>query len=358
METAREPRNYWIDIARLIMAVFVVGIHCTLTASYAASGSQPFDALNASLFRMAVPFFLVCTGYFVMKKTIESNDRSGFLRSALKHAILYLLWTAIYLPIIIYQQYVQAGVSFGAFSLSFVQRFFFSGSIELLWYLSGSALGLVLSWLVLKLKFPLWLRLLLGVAFFAIGTFGDAYFGVLTPSISSIYQGYFKIFLTTLNGLFFSFLFLQLGGAIVSLKAQHPEAFSRKGLIISLSVNILSLVLLFVEGYLLTTYSAPRDTNFLWATVIVAPSLLYFLLTLPVKETSNKVVGYLGPLSALVYLVQVYCLALNKLISEHVSIFANEFVKFPVVLLLSIGIGCLILALAKTKVFRWVKALY
>jgi surface polysaccharide O-acyltransferase-like enzyme len=358
MEKAKEPRNYWIDIARLIMAICVVAIHCTLSANFSSASVQPFSALNASLFRVAVPFFVLVSGYFAGSKYLSEGNRGVFLKASLKQLLLYLVWTVIYLPIIIYQQYVQASVSFGSFVLSFVQRFFFSGSIEILWYLAGCSFALFLTWVLIRMKSPLWLNLALGVLLFVIGAFGDMYFGLIPSSIASIYGGYFKVFLTTLNGVFFSFLLIQIGLALAVIHQRHPDLFSKKGLWISLAVNVVSLAILFVEAYFVATYSTPRDTNFLFSAPLVAGTLLFFLLCLPTSNRSSTVLSSLAPLSGLVYLLQVYCLALNKLLSDKVSIFANEWVKFPVVVCLCMVFGVLILLLGRVKWLRWTRKLY
>jgi hypothetical protein len=42
----KRERNYWIDLGRLLMAFFVVGIHATRKASWAASINEPLTALN------------------------------------------------------------------------------------------------------------------------------------------------------------------------------------------------------------------------------------------------------------------------------------------------------------------------
>jgi len=90
-----------IDVVKFMMALIVVAIHTNAFSDYPSiSNSTIFKFLCS----VAVPYFFVSIGYFVSKKkNILNISYTSSLRLTLTKMVkLYILWTAIYMPLTIY----------------------------------------------------------------------------------------------------------------------------------------------------------------------------------------------------------------------------------------------------------------
>lgn len=76
--------NQLIDIFKLIFALCVVAIHTNLFG-----GVKYGYILKCNIYRLAVPFFFICSGYFLADKVIKSNYNVGkFIK---KNLVVYLI---------------------------------------------------------------------------------------------------------------------------------------------------------------------------------------------------------------------------------------------------------------------------
>ena len=342
-------RNLWVDLFKIVAAFFVVGIHCASSFGF-DRGDQPVSILNASLFRVAVPFFLFVSAYFVSKK----GQPIAYLKLSLRYAILYLVWTVIYLPIIVYQQFVPLAPAYHEGILPFIQRFLCSGSVTILWYLLGCSVGFALSGLARYLRIPMAIRLAISFAFFLVGAYGDSYYGILGAGLQSVYNAYFQWGQTTLNGLFFCWFFIELAAAFERLWSTHVA--TKPKLISCLVVLLLSIGMLALESCLLCLFSMPRDMNFLFSTFLVVPSLFALCLVLP--SIGVKLPISLGAISSFVYLLQLYGLALYKIVFSNVAFMQNSIIKWIVVSILLLLAAALLSWLVGKIKKPWVKWLY
>ena len=157
-----------IDTLKLIMSFVVVAMH-----------THPFENLceKPVLFAMieecAVPFFFICSGFFIGQKIVfEQNfeiKRKLVERSLRNFLNLYAIWTLVYFPITIYYfVYISTG------SISSKIAIFFRGLLLtgqqynswILWYLLSAIYSLIfIRFFVIKKSFE---KLPLFVAFFII----------------------------------------------------------------------------------------------------------------------------------------------------------------------------------------------
>ena len=141
----RQKKTYGaIDNFRLAAALLIVAIHTGPLDSF----SPAADFLVTYCFgRIAVPFFLMVTGFFVLAPYQRTVSRSmagresacgkvwKFLR---KTALLYAAATVLYFPIKIYSG--QLSHSFGGW----MKEIFLDGTFYHLWYLPAVLLGCLL----------------------------------------------------------------------------------------------------------------------------------------------------------------------------------------------------------------------
>lgn len=187
-----------LDLFRPAAALLVLAIHTSPLASF-SSDADFF--LTRILARIAVPFFFMVTGQFIL-----SSGASVF-RYVRKLCIIYLAAVLLYLPLGIYAGHYRELTPTGVFKM-----LFFDGTFYHLWYFPACILGLLLVTLLGRFLRPGWVAAFSAVLY-VLGLLGDSYFGltVKVPLLSNCYHAMFRVFSYTRNGLFFAPLFLVLG---------------------------------------------------------------------------------------------------------------------------------------------------
>jgi serine/alanine racemase len=191
-----------IDRFKLLAALLVIAIHTSPLTSLSPEADY---ILTRVLARVAVPFFFMVTGYFVLPKALKNPD---YGRSYLKRiGLIYLISIALYLPVGIY-----AGHFKGAGILSILKMIFLDGTFYHLWYLPALLLGFTVMLLLLTCL-PLRAVSIICGLLYLIGLFGDSYYGLIPENsfVSVLYRGLFHVFEYTRNGLFYAPIFLLLG---------------------------------------------------------------------------------------------------------------------------------------------------
>ncbi len=233
----RQRKNYGaIDDFRLIAAFLIVAIHTSPLESF----SETADFLvTYCIGRIAVPFFLMVTGYFVLapyQKSMGRNSRqaehaSQKLKKFLqKTAVLYGAATCIYLPVKIYAKQCNIGLG------GWLKEIFFDGTFYHLWYLPAVILGCLLLVGMMHLLSPVAIAAVT-VLLYLIGTGGDSYYQLVSqiPALKMMYQGIFTISSYTRNGIFFAPVFLWLGVLLANGKAELEVRKAAVGLSISMA---------------------------------------------------------------------------------------------------------------------------
>ena len=185
-------RNYkGIEIFRVVAAFLVIAIHTLPLTTYSQTADFIFTRVIA---RVAVPFFFMVTGFFVLSK---GTDVRRFLK---KTAIIYAASAALYLPINVYAGHLQ---SWGILDL--VQQVFFEGTFYHLWYLPAAILGAWLTWMLMR-RLSSGACLAAVAVLYLLGLLGDSYWGLVenVPVISSVYNALFALMGYTRGGLFFA----------------------------------------------------------------------------------------------------------------------------------------------------------
>src|SRR3954471_20428010 len=84
------PRNYAIDIARLIAAFGVIIIHC-------APYTKAVGFIVSFFLNFCVPFFLLTSVYFFWREINKGSDPTTSLHRRLSRLFVsYAVWTLIY----------------------------------------------------------------------------------------------------------------------------------------------------------------------------------------------------------------------------------------------------------------------
>lgn len=310
METSirvKQEEYAGIDFFRIFAAVFVIAIH---TAPFSVISDDLVFLLTYCLGRTAVPFFLMTTGYFVLGPWRAGGCGGGakIRRFLKKTLLLYLAASLLYLPVNLYSG------GFPDTAGGFLRMVFFDGTFYHLWYFPATALGCILTALLLK-HFPGRTALLTASALWIFGLGGDSYFGLVSrlPALRFIYDTVFSISSYTRNGVFFAPLFLLAGAFLYgsarksSCKIRDAGADrSHRRLVPGL---ILSVILLLAEGWITYTLGIQRHNSMYLFLIPVMYFLFCLLLLVP-----GHAPDWTQNLSMLVYVIHpAVLIALRRL---------------------------------------------
>lgn len=206
-----------LDAFRLGASFLVVAIHTSPLASFTLTGDFFLTRVAG---RLAVPFFFMVTGHFVLSGPLFGDgNRTRIYRMVKKLLQLYALAILLYLPLGWYAGHYQ-GLTLG----DLLRLLVFDGTFYHLWYFPACALGLLLVLCLDRLGKK---GLFAGAGvLYLLGLLGDSYFGLtgFCPPLRQGYEGMFQLFSYTRNGLFFAPLFLLLGAC---LGHREPPAQAR-----------------------------------------------------------------------------------------------------------------------------------
>jgi len=193
----------------MVAAVLVIAIHTSPLDSFSPEGDF---FLTRVLARVAVPFFFMVTGQFVLSDIISRKKGSArrLLRYLKKTALLYGIAICIYIPVGIYAgHYKEMTVGL------LLKMVFFDGTFYHLWYFPACLLGVALVYLMSRRMDREGMTALAG-GLYVLGLLGDSYYGLTerVPVLSAVYEAGFKIFSYTRNGIFLAPIFLILGARI------------------------------------------------------------------------------------------------------------------------------------------------
>lgn len=234
-----------LDWFRMVSAFLVVAIHTGVLSSF----SETADFfLTGVLSRVAVPFFFMVSGFFLMPKI--ARRLGAVLKIERKFLLLYGAAILLYLPLNFYaKQYFFADVP------SLLRALFLDGTFYHLWYFPAIAEGLLLL-SILQCFFSKKSCMIICIFLYLIGLGGDSYYGIASAfePFDSFYEAYFQIGAYTRNGLFFAPVFLCLGWIVSERTYQLPKTEARM-------LTVISLCLLWIEGGLLHMFQLQRHDS-------------------------------------------------------------------------------------------------
>ena len=279
-----KPNYGWLDRFRIIAALAVIAIHTSPLATF-HEGADFF--LTRVLARIAVPFFFMVTGHFVVAGFLPSGKAAPSTKSMVrfrkflaKTSMLYLFCIILYLPVGIYAGHYE-DMSVG----TLLRMLFFDGTFYHLWYFPACIMGVALVYLLSRFL-SLGAMTAVSAVLYAIGLLGDSYYGLVekVPALETFYGFLFQISSYTRNGLFLAPLFLVLGAWMAgAAQGQDGRDLSEKRLFLC-SLFALSFALMTGEAFLLRHFQFQRHDSMYLLLVPVMFFLYRFLLCIPVKS--------------------------------------------------------------------------
>ena len=244
-----EEKNYkLVDLIKFICAFLVIGIHTRqfLSVSDIADRLFYYDVSNYS-----VPFFYACSGYFLLakKSNIKLGDR---LKIRIKKVLrLYLVWSLLYIPLtfvwLVHRRQLETFILVSLSANFFVGENYYSWT---LWYLNGLIFALLVIKLMLR-KYSIGKMAEFGSVLYIIGvvlTILREHLKELPVIIACPIGMYFKLFLTTRNGLFQSLAFVSIGMQIAEAEQFDKLRVSIQNAIVFVLVCAVKVFLQFIRG--------------------------------------------------------------------------------------------------------------
>lgn len=257
-----------LDLARLLAAFLIVSIH-----------TSPFVKINKSfdifftriLGRVAVPLFLMITGYYLLEKSLKDKKiLKDYTKKILK---IYLFCILLYLPLNIYTGKLKT-----INIVTIIKDILINGTVYHLWYFPALITGLWLTYYLIK-KLGTKKTFLIVIILYLIGLLGDSYYYLVIRNslIKNFYHYIFTICDYTRNGLFFTPIFIYLGYKIKKAKQNKSKN--------TLKIPLFS-ILMTLEAALIHYYNIEKhDSMYLF----LIPLMYYLFTTLIEKsKTENK----------------------------------------------------------------------
>lgn len=319
-----------IDIWRFAASFLVAAIHIS-----------PFEKINGELDffftavagRIAVPLFLMITGYYILDKARE--NKKALVSYTVKILKLYLFCIFLYLPVNVY---MGLGAASGAEAepkamiMSVLKDIFINGSFYHLWYFPALVFGLWAVYFLIKSAGER-TGFVTVCVLYAIGLFGDGYYGFIKDSgtIKGFYEAIFAVSDYTRNGLFYAPVFLYLGYSIKR---------SGKGGRHDFMYAFLLFILMSAEGTLLHRSDMQRHT----AMYLFLVPLMYFLFRALIFRSGSENKKLRNLASEVYVLHPLMIVAVRffaKLTGTEIISVENNLLLYIIVCLLSAGAGLL-----------------
>ena len=333
------------DILKLVLAILIVGIH-----------SSKAGMILRPVLRLAVPLFFMISSYLFFLKQGTLNSWQERLKGLKKYAkrilLLYLFWFVLLLPFTIY--YREWYVDFGLEKIVTIARSFFFGSTFVAsWFLMASLMGVVIVWLLSRLKVKNSWIIVIGAVAYVLCCMVSNYYSLLSnsPRFTAAYNGYIDIFTLPFNSFPCSILFVGIG----KILAEKQFAVSNKLLWCLLFV---SLVLLYVEFFITQHYcKVLYDDCFLLLPVTC--TCIFMLIGQSTPCEINYDTKKLRAYSTIIYcchgslLSWMHMRLIDMGIKEPDSILT--LVMFLIAIALPILLGQLFMHLERRRLLRWIR---
>ncbi len=315
-----------IDIFRFILSFLIIAIHISPFAKI----SLEFDFFFTRILgRIAVPLFLMITGYYILDKSLD--DISILKTYTNKILKIYLFCIILYIPMNIY---------IGKFStidfIQIIKDIFINGTQYHLWYFPALILGLWITYFLIK-RLGNKKTFFITLIFYIIGLFGDSYYEVASMfEISrAFYDLIFNICNYTRNGLFLVPILLYLGYIVkTSKKTQEYDLY----------LSGLFFLCMMMEAEILHHFNLQRHDSMY---IFLLP-IIYFLFRYLIGQ-SKSINKKLRELSTGIYIFHPLFIVIVRLISRTLGV-EKIFIQNNLVLYITVSLGTLIFCVLLGKI--------
>ena len=301
-------RNRIIDLLKYMASILIIAIHTNLF--FEINSILNFVTVDI-VCRLAVPFFAICSGYFMARKLENKHEDSKdfFWNHWKKLFVIYIIWTIIYLI-----RLIPEWIEFNWFSVNAFVDYGIATVISKpyyhMWYLLSILYAIPIFALCVKYvkkNHFKWLIIIL----WAVKVLSYGYNKWMPSSIINIFCLMEK-FSGIRDGIF-CILPLMLLGSYVYYEKEHKNSFYIFGVVIS-------FLLLILEAFTLRHFGQ-EAVSFIVFTLVITYFLFNVILRLKISIKSQACV-ILGRASLFIYLVHPLIIELmEKIVNNSVCFF-------------------------------------
>jgi len=325
--TTEQQKNFnGIDIIKFLCAILVFIIHVPPFQGELSGLTLILTfGLQHYICRLAVPFYFVCSGFFLFRKmSFETLNTDRIKNYCLKILRLIGTW----------------------------QLLLFIGWTEHLWYLGATVIAVIGLSLCLHFRLKYSHICLLACFLYIVGLLGDSYYGLIAPLknmplFNCIFSSYVFAFKTTRNGVFMGFIFVLMGAAL-----SHSE-IKIKPLVAAIGFAV-SMIGFFAEICLLKYLDTPKDYNMF---IFLIPSVYFlFAFACTIQPKDSGIYKHLRSIGILVYFLHIFVNELVTLALAKLDGFGNSSLTqylFVFSLLFTLLIAVFIEYLSCKDKFKW-----
>lgn len=343
-----------IDLIKFIMAIFIVMMHSNFMLDISYNINYAF---KWGITRIAVPFFFIASGFLLYRKIDICDIDIKKIKKYIKHICrLYIAWTIIYLPIIVYDL-LKSDKGILSATSGFIINSIMAVSYLHLWFLQALIVSVLLVTLFLYLKFSVKKIFFIALLLYCVGLLGQGYYWIFDyffPEGSSIYNIFKileKIFVTPRNGFCFGFLFFFMGVYI----SASDKVVKQDKLIFYTAV---SFILFIMEVMLGSFYGFNKSSDVY--IMLIPLAYFVFLYSKNLRLRDSKKLIYLRKQSMYIYFIHPWFLFIVGRFfgcSKYSLINLGHFVIFVIVLTLSILFSHIIIKLIQNGKYKYFKYL-
>lgn len=275
---AKENNNYYfVDVLKLFFSLCIIALHTHL---FLDKNQTLYWYSSHCIWRIAVPFFFITSGYFFSKKVKNSNDTKKVLLTAIKRlGILFVFWMIINLPLQIHSLLLQ-NFSSRQVVLELIKEIFFY-PWGALWYILALMVSYILIYPFLK-KGKIWLPLIIGFFLYLFALFSNSYYFMIEKTwLHEIIDKYLHFCISSRNGLFVGFFYVAIGNYLTVRKKKPLQQD-----VLILMVGIFGLIM---EATFIKNKHYIDDHSLMFSLLIVAPVLFELAKRVNINENSKKI---------------------------------------------------------------------
>lgn len=344
-----------LDVVKFVMAIFIITIHAHPLSDISYNWNY---ALTQGVARIGVPFFFVTSGFLLFRKMkLDCLDKARIKRYLWHIFRLYLVWTAIYLPIIVYTGIIKGKHGMLLGFLATIRNTIMSESYLQLWFLQALLVSAIIVVFLLHFKVGTKTIFLLTGALYCIALLGEAYYSVFDyffPAGTAMYTFWHylaKLFVTPRNGICFGALYFFMGAYLSSAKTELPMKNIKWGMLIF-------FILLMIEVMEGSFIGLTRHSD---VYIFLVPLTYYvFLYAKNMSLRDSPTWLYLRKQSMYIFYIHPWFLfILNAFFGKgkHSFVYIGSFAMFLLTLVLSIIFGHIVIKLSTKEKFAFLKYL-
>lgn len=278
MVVEKNKEQYFIiDVLKLMFSFCIIALHTNL---FLKEYPTLYWYSSHVIWRIAVPFFFITSGYFFCKKIKSSQHPKEVLKHTIKRlTILLSFWLLITLPLEIKQLLIQ-NLTTKQIIIELLRKVLFY-PWGALWYIWALIISYLLIYPFIR-KNCYKLPLLLGGLLYLFAILANSYYFVIENTfLQVIIDKYLSIFISTRNGIFLGFFYIAIANYLTIKKT-----YSKKKNIILLTVGIIGLIF---EATIIRNHHYIEDHSLFFSLLLIAPSLFELAKSFKVNKNGRTI---------------------------------------------------------------------